>query len=226
MANSSQHSLNDYRQLLDETEKWFRSICVRFPDQMQCARGCSRCCYGLFDVSLPDAIIILEGMKGLSEVTQTGIIERAAEIQRSIMNAAPTLESPFFLNTLSEEQIYHIVDLVQEPRCPLLGQHNQCLIYDCRPLACRIKGAPMTDVEDGPFDDWCKLNFTRGIPFQAAVELERDYGRMQQIEIDSTLLLSKQLLGHSHNRVTIFIPSLVIELKGWWHKFLDNRKNR
>jgi len=218
--------LNDYRLLLHETEDWFRSICVGYPDQLQCARGCTRCCYGLFDISLPDAVITVEGMRSLSEEIQNDIIKDATETQRRIVEAAPSLASPFFLNDLSEEQIDKIVDLANEPRCPFLSQHNQCLIYDCRPLACRLEGAPMIDVEDGPFGDWCELNFTGDISSNAASALKRDYGRIQQVEAGSTILLSKLLLGQPLESVTIFIPSLIVEFKGWWQKSLDNSKNR
>jgi len=39
----------------------------------------------------------------------------------------------------------------RSPRCPLLGSHDECLVYECRPLACRLEGAPMVDSRDGPF---------------------------------------------------------------------------
>ena len=216
--------LGSYRLLLDEMEKWFRSICVRYPDQMQCARGCTLCCYGLFDVSLPDAVLVLEGMGKLPETTQNEIIERATGLQRSIQEAAPNLKTPFFLDTLSEEQIDQIVDLTNEQRCPFLSGRNQCLIYECRPLACRLEGIPMIDVEDGLFDDWCELNFINGVPSHAVKELKRDYARIQEIEAGSTVLLSKKLLGHPSGRVTLFIPSLVVEFKGWWWKALGSRE--
>jgi hypothetical protein len=34
---------------------------------MRCGDGCFRCCHGLFDVPLPDALAVAEGYRGLPD---------------------------------------------------------------------------------------------------------------------------------------------------------------
>jgi hypothetical protein len=94
-----------HKRLLRNIDAWFASVRRTQASQMQCGRGCALCCYGLFDISLPDALEVMEGFSKLPDETRAQVAARSAEIQAVIAKAAPELERPFLLSALNEERI-------------------------------------------------------------------------------------------------------------------------
>jgi Fe-S-cluster containining protein len=141
---------------------------------------------------------------------------RASEIQAGILESAPQLEAPYFLDALTEDVVDRIVEQAGSPRCPLLDERDECLIYEHRPLACRLEGLPMVDIEDGPFSDWCELNFSEGLTEADIENLGFDYHTLQELEDLVTEALSESTLGRRSADITLFIPSLVVQTEGFW----------
>ncbi len=201
-----------YAESLREIDRFFESVLAGHAGQMKCCCGCSLCCHGLFDISLPDALAVAEAVGGLPALALEQVKIRAAEIQARILEHALQLKPPYFLDTLTEEAIDRIAEQVGRVRCPFLDERDKCLIYERRPLACRLEGLPMVDAEDGPFSDWCELNFTKGLAKADLKDLEFDYHRLQEIEDQASQAASEFLLGHGRPDITLFIASLVVEL--------------
>ncbi len=209
-----------YRDLLERVDEWFHAVRSKHEGQFKCDAGCASCCHGLFDISLPDAIVVAEGMLKLPEPVRLDVSERACAIQADISTQAPELKAPFFLNRLGGEHIDEIVDRCSGVRCPFLGAHNECLIYEHRPLACRLEGVPMVDLRDGLFGDWCELNFPEGVSRRAHQDLQLDYYSIQHEEQFATERVSEKLLGERLKEATVFIPSLIAEFDTFWRTLL------
>src|SRR5262245_25530447 len=205
-----------HKKLLHNIDAWFASVRRSQASQMQCGRGCALCCHGLFDISLPDALEVMQGLSTLPDETRAQVAARSAQVQAVIAQAAPELERPFLLSGLTEERIDQVVEESGAPRCPFLGEENECLIYEHRPLACRLEGAPMVDTRDGLFGDWCELNFTNGVPSDAVENLCQDYYEIQEVEERCSESLSQARWGKRQSRLTTFIPSLVVEYETFW----------
>jgi len=69
--------MQSYLNFLQSIDEWFASILSRHADQMQCRRGCALCCHGLFDISLPDALLVTEGMMALPDRARVEVGARA-----------------------------------------------------------------------------------------------------------------------------------------------------
>jgi Fe-S-cluster containining protein len=206
-----------YRRLLEELDRWFAAVRADNADQMRCGRGCALCCHGLFDISLPDAAVLAEGLRALPAQALAEAGNRARRLHSAILSQAPELEPPFLLAGAAAERVDRITEAVEGAKCPLLDDRDQCLVYMHRPLACRLEGVPMIDARDGLFGDWCELNFTRGIPTQAQQNLALDYGGIQDLEDELTEKISLKLFGRSRRGLTLFIPSLVTEFDSFWN---------
>jgi Fe-S-cluster containining protein len=202
--------LRKHEEWLKNLDAWFQSIRSAQASRMQCANGCARCCHGLFDVSLPDALLIMQGFRRLSSHRRQTVFDAASAIQKQILRECPELEAPYFLCGLSEDTIDRIAERVGEVRCPLLDEADCCLIYGYRPLACRLEGVPMVDARDGLFGDWCELNFRGGAAPELLESLRLDYYRIQDAECAATAHLSQHLFGVRREEMTIFIPSAIV----------------
>ncbi len=212
--------MDSYRNLLNETSNWFQIVQNRHADLMQCRSGCTACCSGLFDISLPDALHVTAGMAALPADTSSEVTARAQEIQRRIVARAPDLAAPYLLKMKDELLIDRITARIQPPRCPFLSREHACLIYEHRPLACRLEGVPMVDAHDGLFGDWCEFNFPDGVGAESQEDLQRDYYALQEVERSSTASLSELLLGERLDAVTVFIPSLIVGYESFWAPLL------
>jgi len=209
-----------YSQLLHEVSERFGTVQAGHGSEMQCGRGCIRCCHGLFDISLPDALHAALCLGTLPAETRTAVTARAAECHKKIAQQVPGLKAPYLLKMEDEAIVDRIVTRVPGLRCPFLGSEDACLIYEHRPLACRLEGIPMVDRRDGLFGEWCELNFTDGVSEQAQEDLLWDYYGLQQTERTSTADLSELLIGERQEAVTIFIPSLIVEYERFWAPLL------
>lgn len=67
-----------HRKMLGVIDKWFSGVRIKHSEQMQCGRGCSLCCYGLFDISFPDALMVAEGLSRLPDDTRAALAACAA----------------------------------------------------------------------------------------------------------------------------------------------------
>jgi Fe-S-cluster containining protein len=213
--------MQEYRKLLQDVDHWFSHILTSHAGRMQCRQGCALCCYGLFDISLPDAVVAAEGMLALPHAVREQVWARAVRLQDVILRQVPELNPPYVLDGPDNEGIDRIVEAADNPRCPFLGEQDQCLIYEHRPLACRLEGAPMVDARDGLFGDWCELNFTGGVSEEARRTLVLDYAGIQELEYSLTEGLAAGLLGRPAGGVTVFIPSLIAEFESFWRPRLD-----
>ncbi len=215
--------MQEHDNLVGRLDKWLRSIRDKHNDQIQCACGCAKCCHGLFDISLPDALRTASAFGMLPQDIQSACANRSSIIRRKIIQEEGELQAPFFLNEISEERIDQLVECVHDVRCPLLDDNARCLIYEDRPIACRLEGIPMMDSNDGLFGDWCELNFKEGISPAMAEDLRLDYYELQAIEQEVTANLSHHLLGSRHERVTVFLPSVIAAFDSFWIKWIRSR---
>ena len=149
-----------------DLDGWFRHIRDRYAQHMKCGNGCTACCYGLFDLSLADAREVAKGFQKLPPAEQERVSSRAANLHGDIQRTARRPGVPTIFSE-DDPRIDEIVDRANNPPCPFLGDAGECLIYENRPLSCRLEGVPMVDLHQGLFFDWCELNFKEGVPEKA-----------------------------------------------------------
>src|SRR5690242_8887982 len=128
-------------------DEWFGKIRGKYADQMQCGKGCTACCYGLFDITLADAVDVARGFHNLPQNAKERIRSRATALHGKIRDASPDAPNPTVLPE-DDPRLDSIVDAVDIAPCPCLGDAGECLIYEKRPLACRLEGVPMVDAHE------------------------------------------------------------------------------
>jgi len=197
-------------------DDWFANIRSKYASEMQCGKGCTACCHGLFDISLTDAVHVARGFEKLSDDVKKHVELRAAELHRNVVDASDGSVPTLFAE--DDPRIDRIVDGANSPPCPLLGESGECLIYEDRPMSCRLEGVPMVDVRDGLFGDWCELNFEDGFPDAARQDFELDYDRINAREESESAAVASRA-GLDNPRAITFIPSVIAEHENFWKKF-------
>jgi Fe-S-cluster containining protein len=192
-------------------DEWFAKVRSKYAAHMQCGKGCTACCHGLFDITLADAVEVARGFQKLPADVQQRVRSRALELDAAIAASGETLFDE------DDPRIDRIVDGANNPPCPCLGDAGECLIYEHRPMACRLEGVPMVDVRDGLFGDWCELNFKDGIPETALRDLTQDYEGIETAQESRSDAVAERA-GLPNPRAVTFIPSVIAEYDSFWRR--------
>lgn len=126
-----------YRELIDFADSAFTEISAAHPDFTRCKRGCDDCCYAVFGLFLVEAVFVHEAFQSLEEPVRVETLSRCAEAEQ----AAAHLEEELRSARHDPERAARIMATKRVP-CPLLTAAGDCLIYDGRPLTCRVYGMP------------------------------------------------------------------------------------
>ena len=140
-----------YKNILHRADRFFQSVMAAQPQNLQCGRGCSLCCYGLFEIGAADIPLIAEGLARLHPKRRQMIVRKAAEIMATSQHPALRDSSPM--------EKKNFFDRTASTPCPNLNDAGECMIYEHRPLVCRTFGLPLRD-GDRYLGDICELNFT------------------------------------------------------------------
>ncbi|SKA09027.1 Putative zinc-or iron-chelating domain-containing protein [Trichlorobacter thiogenes] len=199
-----------YQELLSEVDTWFTHCSLAAGDQIACQRGCSACCRGLFDITLLDARLLREGFEQLSQDIQQTVTTAAQQSIAGIRNSWPDFDQPYLFNGYPEEEWDLVMPEEDETPCPLLGQDGLCLVYQYRPMTCRLNGIPMVDTSgEILFDEWCSLNFIDVDPLKMQ-ELRFHFNDLFTQEQLLFREFTQRLFGKRFNELDTVIPSAVL----------------
>jgi len=142
--------LVDYLKVLQRVDVWFSDCAELLGDDLQCKAGCSACCRGLFDISLPEALLLQQAFNQLPQEEKN--CARAAAEQRlvQLQQSWPDWAPPYLLNGLPDAEWAEMPGDDPTP-CPLLGSDGRCLVYAARPMTCRLHGLPVIDPDGSDF---------------------------------------------------------------------------
>ncbi len=131
-----------YERLQAEADLLFEKVREQHPDCVTCQPGCSDCCNALFDLPLIEAMYLNKAFtESVPHGRQRSDIllaadqadRRAYKIKREIFKESQQGEDS---NKLLEDAARLRL------RCPLLDAESRCVLYDRRPVTCRIYGIP------------------------------------------------------------------------------------
>ncbi len=216
--------LENYGSLLKSVDRWFARCVADFPGLISCGQGCCSCCRGIFDITLLDAWFLKSGFDKLDERTKTSVMHKAQQRLKLMKKVWPELDVPFILNVRPEEDWEALMPDDDDTPCPLLSESGECLVYDFRPMTCRLHGIPLVDISGEVFhDEWCTMNFVGEFPLEMS-ELYWEFLVCFQTEIKLFQHFTYKLIHQCINELDTFIPlSLLMDYRvydweGWWKR--------
>jgi Fe-S-cluster containining protein len=208
--------LVNYSLLLEEVDEWFvRTSGLAGPD-VSCRKGCSECCRGLFDITLLDALYLKSGFDRLPAEVRDMVRAKALHRFEGLRTLWPDFDHPYILNYRPEEDWEKLMPEEDDTPCALLGEDGTCLLYEHRPMTCRLNGLPLVDISGELFcDEWCTLNFIGKDPLRQKNLRWRFYEHFRS-ELQLFHLFTEQLIGRPVNELDTFIPlALLIDFSGF-----------
>lgn len=132
-----------WQNALQRLDRWFADARGRLPGVIPCRPGCSACCYGPFDISVADALLLREGLDDMPDAEREMVRKRGRALLGRMRKQAPDWQPPWDVAQLGEDRFDAIADDLSGEPCPLLDPEGRCRAYDHRPLVCRLIGLPM-----------------------------------------------------------------------------------
>ena len=214
--------LATYGQRLASIDQWFNACQEQFPEQIRCGQGCSGCCRGLFDITLLDAWYLKAGFDRLPEEMRKVPLTRAHGRLDELRRLWPDLGPPYVLNFRPDTAWGELMPDEDETPCPLLADDGRCLVYEHRPMTCRLHGLPLVDQSgEVMHDEWCTENFVQEDPLQLAA-LRGPFDALFREEVRLGRRFTEALLDMPVSELDTFIPlALLLDMTrfdwaGWW----------
>ncbi|MEW5733961.1 MAG: YkgJ family cysteine cluster protein [Thermodesulfobacteriota bacterium] len=130
-----------YETLARQADSAFAAVARSYPDLVACKPSCADCCHALFDLSLVEAVYLNHWFnRDLAPEVREKILAAADRADRK---AYQVKREAFQLAEKGQEQDKVFSRIAFERvRCPLLDEENRCMLYDRRPITCRLYGIP------------------------------------------------------------------------------------
>lgn len=211
------------KELLSQVDAWFSRCMETFPEHIACQSGCSACCRGTFDITLLDAYYLKRGFDALPVPVKDAVLAKCRERLALMREHWPELDHPFVLNYRPEEDWELLMPDEDETPCVLLGDDGRCLVYENRPMTCRLHGIPLIDTEgEVMHDEWCTMNFTDVDPL-ALAGLTAPFDAIFREEVALFRDFTERLLGRRVSELDTFIPlALLIDFDGFdWKRWAE-----
>ncbi len=222
MNASLQKILYCYGQLMKTVDQWFAVSIATTGNTIRCSSGCSSCCRGLFDITLLDALYLRQGFDGLDTTTKQAVLARVEKQLETLRKTWPEMAPPYIINAIPEDEWDRLMPDDDSTPCALLGEDGRCLVYENRPMTCRLHGIPLIDYSGEIFhDEWCTRNFKDCDPLEQEC-LRWGFRACFQDELMFFQEVTWLLLNHKVNELDTFIPLALVmdwdrfDWKGWW----------
>lgn len=201
-----------YLALRAEADAVFKRMSLDYPENIKCRRGCSDCCHALFDLSLVEAMYINDAFeKAFAHGPQrSAILERASDIDRDLTR----LKREMFRAEKGGEDAREIMAKVANVKipCPLLGEDDACLLYESRPIICRLYGIPL---DIGGSAHVCGLTgFVRGKNYPA-VRLAKIQASLENLSHEIA-----EIVGSRFELESVYVPVSMALLTRYDDKYL------
>jgi Fe-S-cluster containining protein len=215
-----------YRALLGEIDAWYRRSMERYPQLIACQSGCSECCRSLFDITLLDAYVLKQGFDELPQELKQKVLGKCRDRLERMRESWPEFDHPYLLNHRPEEEWSALMPEDDETPCVLLGDDGRCLVYESRPMTCRLHGLPMLDLSgEVMHDEWCTLNFPGTDPLELD-GLRAPFDELIRREVALIRDFTGELLHKRLSQLDTFIPAApLIDFAGFdWQRWLAEFK--
>ncbi len=202
--------IKQYGKLLAEVDSWFTGAAAAYPEEIRCGKGCSDCCRALFDITLLDALFLQQGFRKLAPDVREKVLAEAESRVAALQRQWPELAHPYLLNHRSEDEWQELMPEGDETPCLLLDNDGHCLVYENRPMTCRLHGLPLIDIGgEVMHDEWCTENFVGTDPL-AMTGLAGEFDRFFREEVRLDRELSLRLYGKVIYELDTLIPAALL----------------
>lgn len=136
-----QDHLSRYVELVRRADTLFSEASKAHPDLMRCKSGCDDCCSVYFELALIEAVNINRMFhRSAPEAMRARVLARARETLPLLEQAEEHLQRMKSAGNADANVVIEAAGRLTL-KCPL-NEHGRCVLYEHRPITCRLYGVP------------------------------------------------------------------------------------
>lgn len=166
-----------YEAVVQMVDGIFEKMKNDYPKEVFCRERCCDCCYALFDITMIEAAYLNHKFRErFAGKEKNKIIETAAKTDRALYK----IKRDIFRESQEGKNEVELLAKAgaERVRCPLLGEDDLCLMYDVRPITCRLYGIPTSSA--GMSHICGRTNFQEGEKYPT-VNMDKINSQLQYI---------------------------------------------
>lgn len=217
MALDLRTSFVKYEALVELVDGIFNRVKTEFPKEVFCREKCSDCCYAIFDLTLIEALYIKDRfLKKFSGKQKNDIMEIADKTDRALVR----MKRDAFVKVKEGADELDVIGQMsmERVRCPFLGEDNLCLMYEVRPITCRVYGIPVSTM--GKSHICGRTEFKQGNPYPT-LNMDKIYTQLQLLSAE----LIKDIRSTNIRMHEMLIPVSMAIITDFNEDYLGLRKN-
>jgi Fe-S-cluster containining protein len=206
-----------YEAIVHMVDQLFERVKQEFPQEVFCREKCSDCCYAIFDLTLIEALYInhrfnqaFSGKEkaelvAVADKTDRALAKMKRDAYKKVKEGSKQLD---VVGHMSQERV----------RCPLLGKDDLCLMYDYRPITCRVYGMPTSTA--GASHICGRTNFVQGKAYPT-LNMDKIYTQLQLLSAE----LVKDINSEKIRMHELLIPVSMAMVTSFNEDYLGVKKN-
>jgi Fe-S-cluster containining protein len=129
--------IHSYEFLADKADAAFHRMKKEHGTCIKCERYCSDCCHAVFGLFLIEAAYLKQHFDQLDRKEIRETLLRCHDTDRALRRLEIKLQT-----NEEDAQMQAYILARERIRCPLLDDKEECILYPCRPITCRVYGIP------------------------------------------------------------------------------------
>jgi len=149
-----------YEKLVAKADESFREVEKECAPLMKCGEMCSDCCNSVFGLFLIESVYLNQHVAKMERRKRREVLSRGERSDRELLEAEKRLQM------YDHDPGAKALAMARERvRCPLLGDQGKCVLYQYRPVTCRVYGIPT--IINGKIHACWKAGFEKDRPYPA-----------------------------------------------------------
>ncbi|OGW37959.1 MAG: hypothetical protein A2Y97_05470 [Nitrospirae bacterium RBG_13_39_12] len=132
-----QDLFSKYMNVAQKADYLFKTIQEKYPLSVKCRIRCCDCCHAVFGVFPIEAAYLNYHFNQLERKVKRDVLRRAEKAETEMLKTKDALK---VFDDKPEMKAYGLGK--QRIRCPFLGDREECILYERRPVICRVYGVP------------------------------------------------------------------------------------
>lgn len=193
-----------YENIARKADFLFKTIQEKYPLSVTCHIRCCDCCYAIFGVFPVEAAYLNYHFNRLERKIKRDVLRRAEKADDEMLKVKDRMR---VFDDKPQMKVFGLGK--QRVRCPFLTDKKECVLYEKRPIICRIYGVPYS-LKDGEKENSyvCSIsNFQEKVEYPT-VKLDKLYNELVK--------LSKELLTEGGtpiaklNKANLMLPVSIV----------------
>lgn len=149
----------EYESLVAKADQIFSDVQREHGSCVRCDVQCADCCHSVFGLFLIESVYLNYYFSRLEEKIRQGAVARGDQADRELQELEKRMQA------LDDPEKIAVAVAGEKIRCPLLSDEEKCLLYERRPITCRVYGIPT--IINGKLHACWRAGFEKGKHYPA-----------------------------------------------------------